>query len=302
MNLPTRQVRQKQAEFGINKERVTIMSQIIHHVGVATVNESLNFQREFAPILSSIMNSAPIEITAAVKECSDMHYAASEVLLSPNKLKVIQTDFDKHLQQARNQVAEHSEQLKIAAIATLVDHQENLLVSKPQLIAESIQNIVAAENETEVYQEVKLAFHEIKLQHTEAFIANITHAVEESAAAVGFKEVQVQMPSDQLVRVVTTNTSGQNLITEIANEKQVDIRTELIGFTDGSCDRVMRMFDDEMVSRGISTEYKEQKPTYGVPQIPYAQKLLKPSSNMHRSFEDEVVAGEDINDTITIKY
>lgn len=302
MNLPTRQVRQKQAEFGINKERVTIMSQIIHHVGVATVNESLNFQREFAPILSSIMNSAPIEITAAVKECSDMHYAASEVLLSPNKLKVIQTDFDKHLQQAQNQVAGHSEQLKIAAIATLVDHQENLLVSKPQLIAESIQNIVAAENETEVYQEVKLAFHEIKLQHTEAFIANITHAVEESAAAVGFKEVQVQMPSDQLVRVVATNTSGQNLIAEIANEKQVDIRTELIGFTDGSCDRVVRMFDNEMVSRGISTEYKEQKPTYGVPQIPYAQKLLKPSSNMHRSFEDEVVAGEDINDTITIKY
>ncbi len=278
------------------------MSQIINHTGVATVNESLNFQREFAPILSTILNSAPNEITTAVKKCCCTHRAASEVLLSPNELKVIQNDFDKHMQQVQQQVTENGEQLKVAAIATLMDHQENLLVSNPQLVVESIQKIVAAEKVSDVYQEVRSTFHEIKVQHTEAFVANIRHAVEESAVAVGFKEVLVQVPSAQLVRVVATNTSGQNLVTEITNEKQVDIRTELIGFTDGSCERVMRMFDDEMVSRGISTEYKEQTPTYGIPQIPYAQKLLKPSSNKHRSFEDEVVAEEDINDNITIKY
>ena len=272
------------------------MSRIIRHAGVATVRQSLNFQREFAPILSQIMNSAPAEVVSTAKMCCSTEHVASNVLLSPNELKVIQSDFAKHKKKARTKVKTNSEQLKVAAIATLADYQEKLLVSHPEMVPEKIQKVVSAKTEQETYQEIQAAFHEIKVQHAESFVANLTHAVETSAIAVGFPKVEIQKPSTQMVRVVATNDKGQNLIAEIANEKQIDIHTELIGFTDGSCEKVMRAFDNEMVQQGITTEYKEQKATLGVPQLPYAKKLLNCIKKKSRSFTDETLVPQENND------
>lgn len=271
------------------------MSQVIRHLGVRTINESLNFQREFAPILSDILNSAPAEVVSTAKMCCSAEHVDSNVLLSPNELKVIQRDFTKHKKKARKKVKTSSEQLKVAAIATLADYQEKLLVSSPEVVADMIQRVVAAKTEQETYQEIQSAFHEIKVQHTESFVANISHAVETSAIAVGFPKVQVQRPTAQMVRIVATNETGQNLIAEIANDKQIDIHTELIGFTDGTCEKVMRAFDDEMVLHGVTTEHKEQQPTLGVPQLPFAKRLLGCVRKKSRSFADEAIVSHDNN-------
>lgn len=271
------------------------MSQIIRHIGVATVQESLNFQREFAPILSEILNSAPTEVVSTAKMCCSAVPVDSNVLLSPNELKVIQRDFTKHKNKARERVKTSSEQLKAAAIATLTDYQDKLLVSRPEIVADKIQRVVTAKTEQETYQEIQSAFHEIKVQHAESFVANIAHAVETSAISVGFPDVQVQRPSTQMVRVVATNDTGQNMIAEITNDQQIDIHTELIGFTDGTCEKVMRAFDDEMVLHGMTTKHKEQKPTLGVPQLPFAKRLLGRIRKKSRSFADETIVSQDNN-------
>lgn len=105
-----------------------------------------------------------------------------------------------------------------------------------------------------------------------------------------------------MIRVVATNQTGQNLIAEIEIERQVDIRTELIGYTDGSCEKVIRAFDDEMISRGITTRKKEQKSTYGIPHLPYAKRILKPRVFQQRTFADETQISRAGNETtITIK-
>lgn len=274
------------------------MSQIIRHIGVATVQESLNFQREFAPILSEILNSAPTEVVSTAKMCCSPEHVESNVLLSPNELKVIQRDFTKHKKNARKKVKTNSEQLKVAAIATLTDYQEKLLVSRPEVVADKIQRVVSAQTEQETIQEIQSAFHEIKLQHAESFVANIAQAVETSAIAVGFPDVQVQRPTAQLVRVVATNDTGQNLIAEVTNDQQIDIHTELIGFTDGTCEKVMRAFDDEMVLHGVTTKHKEQKPTLGVPQLPFAKRLLGRIRKKSRLFADEAIVSQDNNNEI----
>lgn len=271
------------------------MSQMIRHIGVTTINESLNFQREFAPILSEILNSALEEVVSTAQMCCSAEHVNSNVLLSPNELKVIQRDFTKHKKKARKRVKTSSEQLKVAAIATLTDYQDKLLVSRPEIVADKIQRVVTAKTEQETYQEIQSAFHEIKVQHTESFVANIAHAIETSAIAVGFPDVQVLRPSTQMVRVVATNDTGQNLIAEIANDQQIDIHTELIGFTDGTCEKVMRAFDDEMVRHGVATKHKEQKPTLGVPQLPFTKRLLGRIRKKSRSFADETIVSQDNN-------
>ena len=278
------------------------MSQEMNYQRVATVTEANNFQREFGPVIAQIMSTAPSDVVAGVKKCCKRKRVKSKTLLAPSEMKVIQADYDKHLVSAKKQTFGQVEQLKVAAIATIVKSQDNLLVSEPEVVAEKIQRIVNSRTVQEVSQEIKTTFSEIKSQHSSTFALRVSDAVKESAIAVGFKKVSVQEPHIGLVRVVATNQTGQNLIAEITTEKQVDIRTELVGYTDGSCETVMRRFDDEMSIRGVTMGHKEQKPTYGIPRMPYAQRLLKPRVFKKRTFNDEPTCSEDNTmNTISIK-
>ena len=176
------------------------------------------------------------------------------------------------------------------------------MVSSPSVVAESIQRIIDAPTVQETNKEIKSAFKEIKSQHTQSFAENVSVAVKESAIAVGFKEVKIMQDSLNLTRIVATNSSGQNLIAEIDTSTQVDIRTELIGYTDGSCEKVIRAFDNELSVRGITTKVKKQKATNGIPQMPYAQKLAKPRKIVQRTFDDEAAISEnEAQNVITIK-
>ena len=269
-----------------------IMSQELTVTEVRTV-EAQNFQREFAPVLSQILSAAPVEVSAGVKKCCGKCHAKSNKLLAPSELKMIQTDYDRHIADVQKQNYEKVEQVKIAAIATLVQSQENLLVSEPSVVSEQIQRIVDAKTIWEINQEVRSTFKEIKVQHTKTFVANLTDAVRESALSVGFEHITVQEPRVGMTRIVGTNQIGQNIIAEIETDKQVDIHTELVGYTDGSCEKIMRKFDEELSARGITTKHKELKPTYGIPRMQYAQTLAKPKPMRRRIFEDEATMAQE---------
>lgn len=262
------------------------MSQELTVTEIRTV-EAQNFQRTFVPVLSQILNAAPIEVSAGVKRCCGKCYARSTKLLAPSELKTIQTDYDRHIRVAQKQNHEKVEQVRVAAIATLVQSQENLLVSEPRVVAEQLQSIVDAKTIREINQKVRATFKEVKAQHTKSFVANLTNAVKEATLSVGFEHIRVQETRTGMTRIVGTNQIGQNIIAEIDTNTQVDIHTELIGFTDGSCEKVMRKFDEELSLRGVTSKYKEQKTTYGIPRMPYAQRLVKSRPVRRRFLEDE---------------
>lgn len=280
------------------------MSQELYYQQVATVRKAQQFQRDFAPLLTQIINTAPVEVTTGVRNCCKRKHIKSESILAPTELNIIQTDFEKHLIASHEQAQTENTRLKIAAIATLAKSQENLMVTSSSVIAENIHRIVNAPTVKETNKEIRSAFREIKEQHTLAFSKNLSIAIKESAIAVGFRNVQISEEKNmKIIRIIATNSAGQNLISEIdTSNKQVDIRTELIGYTDGSCEHVIRAFDDELSVRGITTKVKEQKATKGVPQMPYTQKLVKSKKTVHRTFEDEQTISENkAQNIITIK-
>lgn len=278
------------------------MSQELYYNRVSTVSEARNYQREFAPLIAQLMTAAPAQVSAGVMKCCKTKRIKSAQLLAPSEMKVIQTDFNSHLRVSQKYISGEVEQLKVAAVATLVKNQDNLLVSDTETVTDNIRRILQATSVQVAQQEIKTAFQEIKAQHTQSFVSHLTQAVKESAAAVGFSEIRVQNPQETMIRVIATNPTGQNLIAEIQTDRQTDIRTELIGYTDGSCHQVMRSFDNEMSARGISTQQKRQKPTHGIPQMPYAQKLHKPNKIANRFYDDEeTVLPTNSAECITIK-
>lgn len=278
------------------------MSQELNIQRVMTVSEAQNFQLQFGPIIAEALCAAPAEVTIAVKKCCRKKRGKSKLLLAPSELKVIETDYEHHIAKAKHQVCDQVTHLKVAAISTLATSQENLQVSELEVVAKMLNHIVKAETVQEVEQDIKTAFREIRAQHTQAFVKNIACAITESAVSVGFHEVSVRKPCAGVVRIVATTQTGQNLIAEVETDKQVDIRTELVGYTDGSCEKVMRAFDNELSRHGITTMYKEQKPTYGIPQLSYAKKLRKSATIQRRSFEDETISPEnETKSSLTIK-
>lgn len=272
------------------------MSQEITYTNAVAVNAALNFQREFGPIIAQVLNAAPIEISLGVRKCCGSCHPTISRLLAPSEMRVINTDYRNHLVIMQQQRCGEVERLKVAALATLEKSNENLLVSDPKEIAYKIQRIVDAGTVREVNQEIKSAFREIKEQHARTFVSNLTRVVAESAVSVGFKEVDIQIPYDGLVRIVGTNNTGQNLVAEINTDKTIDIHTELIGFSDGSCQSVMQAFDDAMTARGLTVEHKEQMPTFGIPQMPYAKMLAKPRKKALRVFSDDETVNMESTD------
>lgn len=278
------------------------MSQEMSYQRVMTIREANNFQRQMSTVIAQVMNSAPAEVKADVKKCCKKKRTKAKSLMAPSEMKIIQTDYNRHLAMAERQTTGKVEQLKVAAITTLEKSQDNLLVSEPSVVADKIHHIIEAQTVQDVTREIKATFKEIKSQHSKTFVSNISTAVQESAVAIGFRNVSIQEPHMGMIRVVATNQTGQNLIAEIEIERQVDIRTELIGYTDGSCEKVIRAFDDEMISRGITTRKKEQKSTHGIPHLPYAKRILKPRVFQQRTFADETQISRAGNETtITIK-
>lgn len=277
------------------------MSQNIEYTRLVAVNEMKNYQRSVGPIIAQILNGAPTEFVSEVKCCACQKRRKNDTLLAPSELKVIQTDYERHLETANRQM-NRTEAKKVAAIATFLQSQNNILVSKPIVIANSIQRIISAESSTEVNNEVKEAFKEIRKQHSEVFVSNVVTAVEESVVAIGFEEISIQETKAGMVRIVAANKDGQNFLAEIESDKQINIHTELVGCSDGSCEKVIRSFDNEMNKRGITTQQKVLQPTRGVPVLPFAKKLLKRNALTCRRFADEnVTTQENTSEQISIK-
>lgn len=271
------------------------MSQNINYQRLITVREANKFQRNFAPVIAQIMSTAPTEVADGVKCCGTKKHTRTKAVLAPSELKVIQTDYDRHLDFENKREENEVRQLKVAAIATLAESQDNIIISSPETVVKMVQHIMEAETSQEVKQKTRSAFKEIKKQHTKVFVSNVATAVKESAMAIGFKDISLQEPKVGMIRIIATNEVGQNLLAEIETNKQVDIHTELVGYTDGRCAKVIRSFDEEMLKRGICTEQKKIHPTHGIPVLPYAKKLLKQRFFNSRHFVDEDITTQESN-------
>lgn len=260
-----------------------------------TVSAEVQFQRDFAPLIADILNSAPIEVKAGVNKCIKSCHPQSSKILAPSELKVIQADFENNVIEAKKQNIVKTEQLKVAALATMVSSQDKLVMSQPAEVAEKIQNIIEATTVADVEREVRGTFKEIKTQHNQVFVSKLSEAVQGSVVDVGFNEVTVKA-DDSMVRVVGTNHIGQNLIAEISTTDTTELQAELVGFTDGSCAKVMRSFENALASRGVTAKDKQQKATHGIPQMNYAKKLVK-ARRKQRTFSNDTITNPDTIET-----
>ncbi len=245
-----------------------------------------------ASIVKDLMSSAPLNVISNVQKINSgpVMVPAVGILKSPASLKVLQKHFHQNLTILnRNTATDDVASLKAAAIMTL--QQENLLIENKALVTKSIGELLNAKTIHQAKEKLSSTFDEIKTQHLRIFTNTLSSTIQKASSNIGFTMVKTNTVNPELIRVVATNAQGHNLISEIHvdQKKNVDIVSELVDITDGSCVKIMDDFNKEMETFGIVSERKERKPTGGIAQMPFAKKLQQQNNTKKRQFVNEQV-------------
>lgn len=146
---------------------------------------------------------------------------------------------------------------------------------------------VASANSPEVLKAVtKEMLVVTKDSYTNAFTTAATTAVVRASRDVSFADIKIFKPEVNLIRVVATDASDRMLVSEIAinADNGVSVTSELAGFHDGSCKKVMEDFNNALERHGLKPKERKSKGTQGVPQMSYLKNRLK---RKRRVFSDE---------------
>jgi hypothetical protein len=266
------------------------------------------YAESVAQILSETMRTAPMQVRASVQKFQITASASIllpdvNILKSPTSLKtVLQTHYKRNLavlNSNNTMKTDRVSKIKTAAIMTM--QQENLKIENKPLVMQSIQELMAATTLEQTTEKLSSALAAIKNEHTKVFTKTLSSVIQIASTKVGFTQVKSEIVSPNLTRIVATNPKGYNLISEIHTDKKkkIDVLSELEGITDGSCKKIMDDFNRELETLEIVAERKERKPTGGIAQMPYAQKLQKQrNSTKRKSVNEQVITKDNKNQTI----
>lgn len=248
------------------------MSQQISYTRINTVQQdAAKFRQQLTPVISDILRTVPLDVR---RKCTVETPVAttSTMLLAPSELHIIQSNFEHNMTSLKG--VDRVTRLQASALSTIAGAQQQLAVPQPEIITTKLQRLTSATTVEGAKEAAKAVFSEIYRQHTGEFVRGLTEAITGSAAVIGFSNAKVQS-SPNLIRIIANNPANQHLICEIEVGKTVDVLSELVGITDGSCSKLMQQFEAELSKRGVSASEKEHTPTHGVPRMPYAQRLIK---------------------------
>lgn len=275
------------------------MSQENSYYQVQSVQEIKmpGYVESVASIVRDLIQAVPKQITANIHKVQSMNprpLSLSSVtsLQSPTSLKVLQNHFNQNITFLnRNNMDKNDEVTKIKTAALITMQQENLKIENKEIVSQLIQELLAATTLKQTTEKLSSTFAEIKNEHTRVFTNILSSAIQTASNNIGFNQIKHEVVSPGLTRIIATNTQGYNLISEIHTDKQkrVDILSELEGITDNSCNKIMNDFNKQLEALGIMAERKDRKPTGGIAQMPYVQKLQKQRNKIKREFVDEQV-------------
>lgn len=276
------------------------MSQEITYTRINTVEQdAAAFRGQISPLIDGIIQTASPKVRQNLTYTHHPHLSASSKLLAPSELTMVQDEFEHNMSMLKG--IDNIVRLQTSALNTLASVQDNIALSSTNEINPKIETLMTAKNIATARRAVESLFSEVRHQHTEFFLNSLTRAITESSAVIGFSDVRIVEKKSNFIRVLGKNSFSQYLVCEIEMDNTIDLHSELIGVTDGSCAHTMRMFENELAKRGVSVSEKEQKATYGIPQMPFSKKLLKKKTAQRRVLDDDTIVDNEIKSTIKIK-
>ncbi len=147
----------------------------------------------------------------------------------------------------------------VRTVAQLGYHAE-----KKGVIEEKLQAVVKAPP-MKVREQVESLMNEVEKQHTAIFTKQIASVVCRASIDAGFKNVEIEY-HDALPQIVATDDMGRAVRSEInfdPETKVLDLVSETIGVSDGSCNRIMDKFSAALERHGLKSGASNRRWTGG---------------------------------------
>jgi len=167
----------------------------------------------------------------------------------------------------------YSENIKTSKTEDLKIQKENiisriveqpLIISQPDKIKENILDLYESDL-SNIQKNVKKLFVEIEKQHSTVFRRELSEIVLKASVDSGFSNVEIKKIDLKPV-IVALDKEGRGLVSEIKIDnktKQIDIISETVGITDGTCTTIMKKFDDSLKKYGVKFSEIDKKFTGG---------------------------------------
>ncbi|MGA3286370.1 MAG: hypothetical protein ABSD46_02975 [Bacteroidota bacterium] len=272
------------------------MSRITERTNVSEIEEvhaslvslgDLSSYRSSKDTLLDVSSYCPENIMSAINAaCNNTESVQSNTVCSPNMLRAIfAKSFSPAIERINTSGLSPLDIKKVALISTI--NMMDFKVTDKGILNEGIKAVVNAGDAKVLNSEMKSFMGNLEVMHTKVFSSNLAQACAKASVTVGFKQVEVKRVDGNL-NVIATNEIGQHINTEISIDGAnniVNARTEIIGMRNGTCDPIIKQFNQQLKRMGIKLGSEKTTSTDGNCQLPYS-KVIDQEDNDRRKRQE----------------
>ncbi len=164
------------------------------------------------------------------------------------------------------------EGIKVSTLLQLSNSQ--YIVDNSTPIYQKMEALRSASTPVEARNAQASLINEVESSHQKLFVKGLTLACEKASLKAGFLSVNTTA-SNGLVRVVATDSLGRALVSEInAKSQEPRLVSETVGINDGSCKKIIDVFDKALEEQGVKSAPPRRKFTGGVCELEAVKEFL----------------------------
>ena len=262
------------------------------HASMVNISEMSNY-KQINISLQDMKSMCPQNILNAINATSGtLHFTSSSTTVcrvcSPNKLRTtFGTSFAPNIKkyEAKGLSSFDAKKASLISTITLMDFR----ITDKKMISNNIKAVMNAKDEKSLNNEIKSLMNQLEVTHTKVFVSNLAKACATASLKVGFKQLEIKQLNGKL-EVIATNNIGQRLNSEISidlNTNNVNVNTETIGITDGSCKAIINSFNNELKRMGIKIGNEKTTFTGGVCQLSYSKMIDRQDKEIQRKKKEQ---------------
>jgi len=161
------------------------------------------------------------------------------------------------------------EAAQVQAIATL--NNTGYAIADQQQVMQSVQQILTASSVQQVNVAQQQCTQVLEANNQQVLVQSLTMACQNASLSTGFSQITTQNRQGK-IRIIAKNYTGQALVSEIDTNDQVQISTETVGISDGSCTEIIAKFEKALEEEGVICQgIPDRKFTGGICELAASQ-------------------------------
>jgi len=269
-----------------------IMSQIETRQNIVSIDSISEIYYNAVSISESILEifenvkkevNSSITVNNIVTKYSAVENIKHNSIDSPEAIsKKFQKLYTKNMSKSANieiQTQKHTLIQSIVELPFQITEPDKIKDKIIQLHRSDVSNVKTASNNL---------IKEVEKQHCSVFKKELSRIVSLASQEAGFKTINIRT-NDLNPVVVAINNEGKGIISEVKindKSKQIDIISETVGITDGSCHDIMNKYSNSLKKYGVKFSTAERKITGGKCQNPLS---IKVETNIKLTKEREIL-------------